>query len=295
MIFLKTKLLPCLVFRFLFWIIVFTFTLPLGGCFRKYRMTEKDIDAYYQTHGPRPKSHFLNIGKHRLHWVQSGPDSLPLLLMIHGAPGAWYGYKNLLSDPDLLSQYTLASVDRPGYNLSRKGGKVLSIEAQGELIAAIFRSDTVRPVFLLGRSYGAPIAAYLAARFPQQVKGLMLVAPAADPDRERFWWFSPLVQYPPIRWLLPQPVRTASSEKYAHCRQLRNLQSCWGEIICPTHILQGGKDFIVHPANSCFVDSMMVSAPRLNRILPLNGHLITVENPGLVKELLLSLRKGELK
>jgi hypothetical protein len=71
MIFLKTKLLPCLVFRFLFWIIVFTFTLPLGGCFRKYRMTEKDIDAYYQTHGPRPKSHFLNIGKHRLHWVQT--------------------------------------------------------------------------------------------------------------------------------------------------------------------------------------------------------------------------------
>jgi hypothetical protein len=50
----------------------------------------------------------------------------------------------------------------------------------------------------------------------------------------------------------------------------------------------------VHPANSCFVDSVLVSAPRLHRFLPQNGHLITVENPGLVKELLLGLRKGEL-
>ncbi len=265
-----------------------------SGCFHRFRLTEKDIDWYYQTHGPRPESHRLRVEKHELHWVQNGPDSLPLLLLIHGAPGAWYGYINLLSDQSLLSQFALASVDRPGYNRSAKGGKVLSIPAQAELISQIFRSDTSRPVYLLGRSYGAPIAAYLAARFPKQVKGLILIAPAADPDLEKFWWFSPLVQYPPIRWLFPRPIRTASSEKYAHRKELRKMAPCWGQITCPTHILQGGKDFIVHPGNSCFVDSLMVSAPRIQRTLPLNGHLISLENPGLVKELLLGLRKGEL-
>ena len=273
-----------------------SFLLLFGtGCFRRFRMSEKDLNLYYKSHSPRPESHFLTIGKHKLHWVQTGPDSLPLLVMIHGAPGAWYGYKNLLSDPNLLSKYTLVSVDRPGYNLSQKGGKVLSIEAQGELISQLFRSDTSRSVFLLGRSYGAPIAAYLAARFPRQIKGLMLVAPAADPELEKFWWFSPLVQYPPIRWFFPSPIRTASSEKYSHKQELKNVQPCWGQITCPTHILQGVKDLIVDPANSCYVDSLMVSAPRLNRLLPLNGHLITVENPGLVKQLLLGLRKGELE
>jgi pimeloyl-ACP methyl ester carboxylesterase len=270
------------------------FILLFSSCFRKFRKTEKDLDKYYQTHSPRPVSNTRQIGKHQLHWMQTGADTLPLLLFIHGAPGAWYGYLNLLSDPQLLSSFSLASVDRPGYNLSSKGGKVLDIETQGDLISTLFREDTTRTVYLVGRSYGAPIAAYLAAKFPNQVKGLMLVAPAAHPGLEKFWWFSPIIQYSPVRWLLPKPIRTASSEKYAHVKALKNLEPYWCKVNCPTQILQGGKDFIVHPNNSCFVDSVLISAPRLVRFLPDNGHLITVENPGLVKNLLLNLQKGIL-
>jgi len=266
----------------------------VSGCFRRFRMTEADLNKYYQTHAPRPESREQIDGKHRIHWVQSGSDTLPLLLLVHGAPGSWYGYINFLSDSTLLQHFALASVDRPGYNKSRPGGKVLSIARQAELISLIFRGDSTRPVYLMGRSYGAPIAAYLAAKFPNQVKGLMLIAPAASPDHEKFWWFSPILKYPPIRWLFPSPIKTASDEKYAHRRELRKMLPYWSQIKCPTHILQGKSDFIVKPINAQFVDSLLVSAPHKLTFLDETGHLITREKPWLVKEKMLQLKYNHL-
>ena len=268
--------------------------LLLGSCFRRFQLSESELEQYFACHPPRPVSHFRDLGKHRIHWVETGTDSLPLLVFIHGAPGAWHGYLNLLTDSTLKTNFTLISVDRPGYNLSAKGGKVLSLERQADLISAVFRDRPGRAVYLLGRSYGAPIAALLAARFPEQVKGLVLLAPAMDPAQERFWWFSPVVQYPPLRWLFPQPVRRASSEKYAHRRELLNLRDCLGDVRCPTQILHGGEDWIVWPRNACYTDSVLIGAPRLQRFLPGTGHLISRENPRLVVKVLLDLKAGRL-
>lgn len=269
--------------------------LALSSCFRRFRMTESDLDRYYAQRQDRPISQVAEISKDKkLHWVQTGPDTLPLLIFIHGAPGAWYGYLNLLSDSSLQSRFAMISVDRPGYNQSKWRGKLLEIEGQGEAISILLKQNKHRPIFLLGRSYGAPIAAYLAAKYPDLVKGLILVSPAASPDLEKFWWFSPLVQYPPLRWLFPAPIRLASSEKYAHRKELKKLIPSWAEINCPTHIVHGGKDFIVSPKNLCFVDSLMTHPLRKTWYLPQHGHLITRENPSLIRAMLLSLERGDL-
>ena len=265
-----------------------------SACFRRFQMTEKEIETFFADKGGVPPSYWLNEDNLPVHWVQTGSDSLPLLLFIHGAPGAWYGYIQLMANTKLKKHFALASVDRPGYHRSGKAGKQVSIQEQARLISGILRNNPERPVYILGRSYGAPIAAEIAARYPKQVRGLMLVAPAADPDKEKFWWFSPLVQYPPLRWIFPKPIRRASSEKYAHRRELRKMVNSWSEVTCPTQILQGGKDFIVYPSNACFVDSAMCSSQRLVRFLPENGHLITREQPELVVDLLIELKKGRL-
>ena len=264
------------------------------SCFRRFRMTEKDLDLYYQSHSPRPESKTIEQGKHHLHFVQTGSDSLPLLLMIHGAPGAWYGYISYLSDSLLHRKFAIASVDRPGYHKSKIGGKTLSIIQQADLIAHIFRSDTTRPVYLLGRSYGAPIAAVLAARFPKQVKGLVLVAPAVNPELEKYWWFSGLIRVPPIRWFLPSPINMASDEKHMHAKELYAIKPYWSQIQCPTTILQGKADWIVKPENALFADSALTSAPHKLYMLDGVEHLVTRERPDLVKHILKELVEEKL-
>lgn len=264
------------------------------SCFRRFRMTDKDLDVYYQTHSPRPVSKKLEQGKHTIHYVQAGSDSLPLLLLIHGAPGAWYGYISYLSDTLLHKKFTLISVDRPGYHKSRLGGKVLSITDQADLISNVFCGDTTRQVYILGRSYGAPIAAVLAARFPKQVKGLMLVAPAVNPELEKFWWFSGLIRVPPLRWILPSPIKTASDEKHVHTRELYAIKPYWSHIQCPTAILQGKADWIVKPENALYADSALTNAPHKLYMLDGVQHLVTSERPQLVKRVLREMLEEKL-
>jgi pimeloyl-ACP methyl ester carboxylesterase len=198
-----------------------------------------------------------------------------------------------MANPEIRSHFQVLSVDRPGYNYS-KGSQIHNIEQQAEEIARLLDSDTLRPVYLVGRSFGAPVAAALAAIRPKLVKGLVLVAPAANPELEKFWWFSPILHYSPVRLFFPQAIRRASNEKYSHPKALKEMENLWGKVRCQTQILQGGKDEIVLPQNACYVDSMLVGAPHLLRMLPENGHLITSENPDLVVQLLLDLKSGRL-
>ena len=268
------------------WLSLLIILLLQSSCFRRFQMTDKDLDEYYTTHSPRPISKIIEQGKHRIHYVQNGSDSLPLLLLIHGAPGAWYGYISYLSDTLLHQKFTIVSVDRPGYHKSKIGGKVLSIEEQADLLAHIFSGDSTRPVYILGRSYGAPIAAVLAARYPKQVKGLVLVAPAVNPELEKYWWFSGLIRVPPIRWFLPSPINLASDEKHVHARELYAIKPYWSWIKCPTTILQGKADWIVKPGNALFADSALTNAPHKLYMLDGVEHLVTKERPQLVKTVL---------
>ena len=42
--------------------------------------------------------------------ASTGSDTLPMLLLIHGAPGAWWGYMNMLDDTVLQKKFHIVSV-----------------------------------------------------------------------------------------------------------------------------------------------------------------------------------------
>jgi len=74
------------------------------------------------------------------------------------------------------------------------------------------------------------------------------------PLKEKFWWFSKPIYYPPIRWLFPKPLRYASDEKFAHKNELIKLLPQWQSVTQPATILQGADDFIIYPSNGNFTD-----------------------------------------
>jgi pimeloyl-ACP methyl ester carboxylesterase len=179
----------------------------------------------------------------------------------------------------------MIAVDRPGYGKSKVNNTVLpDIEKQAEIISAVIPKNEKQKVIVAGRSYGAPVAAMMAQQQSNIVSGVLLISPAADPEHEKFWWFSKPVYYPPLRWLFPNAVNTASDEKFLHRNQLNKILLKWEKITQPSIILQGDKDFIIHKNNVCFLDSLMISSPREYQILENTGHLITKERPEIVKE-----------
>src|SRR5262249_16106227 len=143
-------------------------------------------------------------------------DSLPLLIFIHGAPGAWYGYMNLMDDTLLQKKFKMISVDRPGYGKSGYGHEQLSVQMQALAVKQIIDKENTlgKKVHLMGPSYGAPIAALLAINYPQITERLFMVSPVIDPDHEKFYWFSSIGTWKPVQWMLPEILNVATREKY---------------------------------------------------------------------------------
>ncbi|MDX2190076.1 MAG: alpha/beta hydrolase [Bacteroidota bacterium] len=274
------KLKPVLIFSFLGLIII-----GWAGCFRKYRMTSSDIKGYYNTKSYKPTFTTYKVNDRQIHFASTGCDTLPMLLMIHGAPGEWYGYIHLMDDSLLRQKFRIVSVDRPGYGKSGYGIPELSISKQAQYFQPIIDSHkNNKPIIIIGRSFGAPVAAKLASENQDKVKALILAGAAIDPEKEKFWWFSSLGKWMIIRWMLPKPLNVATDEKYAHVEELQKLIPIWQKIKIHVSVLHGGDDWIVDTANVTFARKMLINAKAKFHVIPHTGHLVSNEKPELLKK-----------
>lgn len=263
----------------------------LAGCFGRFAMSEKELRAYYKKRPSKPVFFTIENDSVQLFCATAGADTLPPLLLIHGAPGAWYGSRQMLEDSSLLQHYQLIAVDRPGYNRSvfrKKRRLVPGIETQAVAIHEALRLNRSRyPAVVLGSSYGAPIAASLAIQYPGEFSHLFMLAGALDPAIEKFWWFNKFSRSGPIFWCLPRFMKSASREKFAHVHELKQLLPQWQRLTVPATVLQGGTDRIVNPANLEFARKVLKNKAATFIFLPETGHLIRWQQANLVRKLLL--------
>ncbi len=256
-------------------------------------MSDSAIDKYYLEHPPKPNFSYYNFAGKKYFYAFAGDSTKPMLFLVHGAPGAWFGYKEFLSDSTLLNHFQLVVPDRAGYNKSDKN--VISVSEQAKIIKEIIHLRKPKSVVLFGRSYGAGIVARVAAEYPELIKEVILVSPACDPSTEKFWWFSKPVNTRFVRFFLPSYINAASNEKFSHVAELKQLTVLWEKISCPVTILQGGKDWVIDTNNGQFVNDALKNAPRRLIYLPENGHLLTHERFELVKSVLLEAEISSLK
>lgn len=263
----------------------------LSGCFQRFVMTEKELKEYYKNKDDKPTYFTIQNDSVRLFCATAGSDTLPPLVLIHGAPGAWYGSRNFLEDSLLKKHFHIIAMDRPGYNKSRFRNKrkaVTSIELQAIAIHEAMRLNrSFKTGVLVGSSYGAPIAANMAILYPNEFHHLVMLAGAIDPEHEKFWWFHKFIRRGPIKWMLPRFMRVTTDEKFTHVKELRILQPKWSKLEVPVTVIQGGADWIVDPLNLDFAKAQLKNKQAEFIFLPEAGHLIRWQHPDLVKKVLL--------
>lgn len=272
-------------------ILFLVITVSCTGCFSRFVMTEKELKEYYKNKPSKPTFFTIENDSVRLFCATAGADTLPPLLLIHGAPGAWYGSRNFLEDSILQQHFHIIAVDRPGYNKSRYNHKrraVTSINTQAIAIHEALRLNrSLKTGVVLGSSYGAPIAAKIALLYPQSFHHLVMLAPAIDPEKEKFWWFHPYIHHGPVRWFLPRFVNHATDEKMAHTKELTLLLPDWQQIGIPVTVVQGDADHIVDPSNMDFARSQLQHKQAEFIVLPGAGHLIRWHHADVVRSILL--------
>jgi pimeloyl-ACP methyl ester carboxylesterase len=278
-------------FKFLRSVILFLFlSASLSSCFSRYIISAKQVRKHYALKKVKPTEQIIKNDTLSLCIASVGADTLPMLLLIHGAPGSLWGYMNLMDDEDLQKHFHIVSVDRVGYGKSRlkKRRFVTSIATQANALLPVFNlNKSSEKVTILGRSYGAPIAAKLASMVPEKVKELIMVSPVIDPEKEKFYWFSKWGRNSFIQLFLPGEFNTATAEKYSHSEELKKLLPVWHNLQIPTTVIQGGNDWIADPSNIEFAKKHIRSKRAQYIFLYNAGHMITYTHLAMIKEMLL--------
>jgi len=115
-------------------------------------------------------------GDVRLHAVAAGPKDGPVVLLLHGFPEFWYGWRRQV-EPLAAAGFRVIVPDQRGYNLSSQPAGVAAY-ALPELVSDVMAiADQLgqEKVFLAGHDWGAAVAWSAALLHPQRIAKLVVL------------------------------------------------------------------------------------------------------------------------
>jgi epoxide hydrolase 4 len=112
----------------------------------------------------------------RLHAVAAGPNNGPVVVLLHGFPEFWYGWRRQI-EPLANAAFRVIVPDQRGYNLSSKPSSVASY-AIPELVSdviAIANQLGQQKIYLVGHDWGAAVAWSTALLYPERIAKLAVL------------------------------------------------------------------------------------------------------------------------
>ncbi|NDJ54689.1 MAG: alpha/beta hydrolase [Chloroflexi bacterium] len=145
----------------------------------------------------------------RLHVVTDGPEDGPPVLLLHGFPEFWYGWRHQI--PALAAAgYRVIAPDMRGYNKSDKpkGLQSYTLDVLAADIAGLIDALGYEQVRLVGHDWGGAVAWVVAFLYPERIKKLAILnsaqpwvlerAARKNPEQRRRSWYILFFQLPLI-------------------------------------------------------------------------------------------------
>lgn len=120
--------------------------------------------------------HYAALPGVRLHFASAGPADGPPVLLLHGFPEFWYGWRHQI--PALAaSGYRVIAPDQRGYNRSDKpaGWRHYDLDNLAGDVLALMDHLGYETVRLVGHDWGAAVAWWLAIHHPQHIRRLAIL------------------------------------------------------------------------------------------------------------------------
>ncbi len=164
--------------------------------------------------------HMIPTNGVTLHVAQAGPADGSLVILLHGFPEFWYGWRRQI---DFLAGngYRVWAPDQRGYNLSDKpaGIDAYRISTLVEDVVGLIDAAGQEKVYLVGHDWGAAVAWGVALAHPERLKKLVILnvphptvfsrALTRDPAQMLKSWYIGFFQLP----LLPEALLTMGNAR----------------------------------------------------------------------------------
>jgi pimeloyl-ACP methyl ester carboxylesterase len=263
---------------------------------------------YSPLHNSGVEDHFVVVENLRVHYIATGTGRT--VVMIHGNAGNVEDF-NFGTVALLSPEYRVVAIDRPGHGSSdRPAQKAATIEYQAQLLHQTLSSLGISRPILVGHSWGAALALAYSLKYPNEVSGMVLLAPAAYPDSGGNWLLRATTRTPVIGdlsllfgtplvgrrmlkqaliqafypeavpnnyfkiasslWLGRKQLKAYIEDEWALNNSLRSMSQRYSDIKIPVVIVTGKEDKIV---------STKENAYRLQAVIP-GSQLIELKNTG---------------
>ncbi|HEX7722187.1 MAG TPA: alpha/beta hydrolase [Pyrinomonadaceae bacterium] len=263
---------------------------------------------------PRFASRFVTVDGTRLHYIVQG-NSRPVVF-IHGNPGSAQDW--MAEFMPLTSRHKVIAFDRPGHGRSErpKHGEA-TVEVQAQLLHDALAQLRVERPILVGHSWGATLALVYAINYPNEVSGVVVVAPAAYESHDGSFLtglptvpvigdaanyvLTPILGPSVVRgelkkafspdpvpknylksvlseWTKPSKVRAYAQDEDLYNSSVKKYSPRYAEIAVPVSIVTGDADLIVSEKENA--DRLHEVLPKSRLIvLPKTGHQIPFTHP----------------
>lgn len=161
-----------------------------------------------------------DVGGLRLNTAEAGPPDGPLVILLHGFPEFWFGWRGQIEALAEAGFHVIAP-DQRGYNLSDKpkGAAAYSLNNLAQDVLGLASALGVRRFDLVGHDWGAAVAWWVATEHPERLKRLAILnaphpaiwldAMTNDPVQRRKSAYVRMLRLP---WL-PEALMRASNFK----------------------------------------------------------------------------------
>jgi pimeloyl-ACP methyl ester carboxylesterase len=138
------------------------------------------------------RSEFIHAGEVTLHTVLAGPPDGPLVVLLHGFPDFWYGWRHQIL-PLAQAGFRVATPDQRGYNLSEKPINLSAYRVDrlaGDVIA-LMQALGREKATIVGHDWGGIVAWTTALLYPQHVSRLVALNAPYHMVAPRVIWRNP--------------------------------------------------------------------------------------------------------
>ena len=218
----------------------------------------------------------------------TSPRALPTrwkVVVVTGAPSwAEYWAPVLAAAP---ADWEMIVVDRPGFGASEPAVCVPDLGLQATALSPLARTAPGQRLILVGQSYGAGIAALMAAERASPTDALVLLSSYLSTPGPTARWLLQAAQ--PLLDVMPKDLRNAVTEIRGQPGQLHRLREALTRVRAPLHVLHGDKDdFAPFESAQSFFEGLPARArPRFER-LEGAGHFL---NDGPVEPIMAALTR----